>query len=479
MKNQTRIRATEHKFSSDLWKNLDNLSPSNIEFLIESLEKYVSNGFFGAAAEISDTLQSSPLLKTHLGWMIRVELERMKRYYSLGYDNLLLLASNRVSDYLKKISIKDAVSDDVLLWKGTAIGHKGWITTNIGELKEIIQECIDIKDKFHDEDDKIERTCFIHALEGRLHCLESEYKKAELKFEEAIKIADENNFLRSSAHIKIIYSQHLASYGKWEDAVIFADRFLLNAGELQFKTHLLLRAFIIIFKAPENILEKIDIDIQYFIFRYQILLYAMGLSQSQNLNPLLAEAKRCIPKNKLFDLYTIDFREELRNRILDIASDNTDKGARFEKFIMQFYKLLGYDEVIELPAGYEALDLIAISKSPLGDKQFEGIQVKSGKQRVKTEDVNQYGKNLSDANKKLLTGKDTNGIEIKPFSVIHWYTIDTLYKPTRETLIYHIDTYYQGKCVLKTTSMDELVDIILSKAEILVQLVFNKEFGVR
>ena len=205
----------------------------------------------------------------------------------------------------------------------------------------------------------------------------------------------------------------------------------------------------------------------------------MGLSQSQNLNPLLAEAKRCIPKNKLFDLYTIDFREELRNRILDIASDKTDKGARFEKFIMHYYKLLGYDEVIELPAGYEALDLIAISKSPLGDKQFEGIQVKSGKQRVKTEDVNQYGKNLSDADKKLLTGKDTNGIEIKPFSVIHWYTIDTLYKPARETLIYHIDTYFQGKCVLKTTSMDELVDIILSKAEILVQLVFSKEFGLR
>jgi hypothetical protein len=479
MKNQTRIRTTEHNFPEDLWKELDNLSLSNIEMLIDSLEKYVSNGFFGAAAEISDTLESSPFINKKSSWMIRVELERMKRYYSLGYDNLLLVASNRVSKHLESISIEDAVSDDILLWKGTAIGHKGWITTNIGELKHIIKECIDIRDKFQDEGDKIERTCFIHALEARLHCLEKEYKKAELKFEEAIKVADENRFLRSSAHIKIIYSQHLASYGKWEEAVVYADRFLLNAGELQFKTHLLLRAFIIIFKAPEKILKKIDIDIQYYIFRYQILLYAMGLSQSQNLNPLLAEAKRSIPKNKFFDLYTIDFREELKNRILEIASDKKDKGARFEKFIMNYYKLLGYDEVLELPAGYEALDLIAISKSPLGDKQFEGIQVKSGKQRVKSDDVKQYGKNLSDAFKKLSTGKDTNGIEIKPFSVIHWYTIETMYKPARETLNYHIECYSQGKCLLKTTSMDELVDIILSKAEILIQLAFSNEFGIR
>ena len=123
MKYQERIKEREHTYSPNLWKDLDNINPSNIELLIESLEKYVSNGFFGAAAELSDSLESCPYIKDNLSWTIRVELERMKRYYDLGFDKLLIISSNRVIKLLESISQKNIDKDDLLLWEGTAIGQ--------------------------------------------------------------------------------------------------------------------------------------------------------------------------------------------------------------------------------------------------------------------------------------------------------------------------------------------------------------------
>lgn len=475
MEYQNRIKEKEHSFSSELWKDLDNLNDSNIEVLIESLEKYGSNGFFGAAAELSDTLESYPNIDNNPSWRIRVELERMKRYYCLGFENLLITSSNRVLKYLAHLDPKSQITDNHLLWKGTAIGHQGWIISKPNELKQIIKQCKDIRNKFSDNTVKIERTCFIQASEGRLFYLEHKYKKASESFEKAIKIADDNRFLRSSAHIKIIYAEHLGFCNEWGKACDYAKMFLLNAAELHFKTHLLIRAFIILLQAPKEYLTHNEIDFQHYVFRYQILLHAMGLSQSQDLNPLLAKARNIIPQNKLIDFYFADMRTELKRRILDLAAQKN--GERFENLIQMYYKLLNYN-AIKLSDGFKALDLVAISTSPLGQNQFEGIQVKSGKNKIKVNDLNNYSDNLLDAKNKLETGDYTDGIKIKPITVIHWYTIESFYLPAYEALVNNVHHCFGKDCILEVTNLDKLIDNILSKSEILVRIIFSKELEI-
>jgi hypothetical protein len=472
---QNRIKEKEHKISSDLWKELDNLNNSNFDLLIESLEKYVSNGFFGAAAELSDTLESSPHIDSNPSWRVRIELERMKRYYCLGFENLMITSSNRVLKYLSTLPPENQTRDNFLLWKGTAIGHQGWIRSKPIELKRIIKQCKDIRDNFSDKVDKIERTCFIQATEGRLLYLQKEFKESSLSFEKAIKIADDNSFLRSSAHIKIIYAEHLALCDEWEKACDYAKKFLLNAAELHFKTHLLIRAFIILLEAPKEYLTNKEKDFQHYIFRYQILLHAMGLSQSQELNPLLAKAKEIIPRNKLIDFYYADMRTELKKRILDLASQKN--GEQFENLIGMYYKLLNY-KAIKLTDGFDALDLVAISPSPRGINQFEGIQVKSGKNKITLADLLNYGKKLLDAKNKLATGDYTDGIKITPITVIHWYTIESFYLPAYNALVADVHHCFGKDCILEVTNLDKLIDEILSKSEILVRIIFSKELEI-
>ncbi len=481
MNNQERITKREHKLSPDLWEELDNLNASNVEELIESLEKYVSNGFFGAAAELSDTLESCPYIDKNPSWRVRVELERMKRYYCLGFENLMITSSNRVLGYLEHIYPKKSINDNYLLWRGTAVGHQGWIISKPNELEKIIKQCKDIRDKFQNEKDKDDRTCFIYALEGRLFYLRKDYATANECFVKAIRLAENNRFLRSSAHIKIIYAEHLALQNEWEKVVTYANEFLLNAAELQFKTHLLIRAFILLLQAPIKYLINKEEDFQHYVFRYQILLHAMGLSQSQNLNPLLAKAKEIIPKNKLIDFYYADLRTELKRRILEIAvkknKKNKKTGEGFEKLIKLYYELLNY-QVFKLPDDFEAIDLIAVYSMPKGEKSFTAIQVKSGKAKITKRNLSDYSGKLSKAKEELETGKYTGGMRVKSLSGMHWYSIETFHKHAFDILMRDVENYFGKDCIVETTNIDKLVDTLLSKYEILVKIIFSKELEI-
>lgn len=181
MDNQKNITQSVQKLPPYLWQQLENINNSIVEELIKTLMKYVSKGFFSAAAELSDSLESYPGLDVNLNWKVKVELERMKRYYCLGFKNLTIASSNRVLNHLKHVKVVD--NDELLLCEGTAIGHKGWLTSNTDELQKIIDLCEGIRDKVQNGKDKNERTCFIYALNGRLLHLQKEYTSANQCFE--------------------------------------------------------------------------------------------------------------------------------------------------------------------------------------------------------------------------------------------------------------------------------------------------------
>ena len=289
---------------------------------------------------------------------------------------------------------------------------------------------------------------------------------------------ERNCFLHPAAHIKIIYAEHLALQKKWEKVVTYANEFLLNAAQLQFKTHLLIRAFILLLQAPSEYLKNTEKDFQHYVFRYQILLHAMGLSQSQELNPILAKAKELIPGKEFIDFYYVDWRTELRRRIQEIAKDTTDeKGRKFERLIMQLYKLRNY-KIFDLPKNFEAIDFVAMFSSPDGVNSFIAVQVKSGDKIIYKKDIDKYHGKLVNAIKYLENGKYTDGNEIKHISIFHWYSVKTIEVHAFQELAGTVELCLGKNCAFKRTHLDELVDMLLNIPEILVRIILSKELDI-
>jgi len=236
MDNLIRTKTSSHIIPDDLWQTLEDTKKSHIEELINNLERCVSNGWFGAAAELSDSLESSSYIDIKPSWRIRVELERMKRYYYLGFKKRADIANIKVINLLNRFK-KKCNKQDFVLWKSTVLGHQSLNSKTPKTVEKLNNICKILRNKTQEGDERNERTSFIKATEGHYWFLKNNKNTFQKAFEEAIKISEEKDRLRSYSYIKILYAERLVLFGDWKKAVQIINEFLLTAHQKQFQTN--------------------------------------------------------------------------------------------------------------------------------------------------------------------------------------------------------------------------------------------------
>lgn len=457
-----RIQSRELNLPDDLWQAVDHISEGNIEDLISSLEISVSNGWLGVAAEISDLLEATNLLDTNPSWKIRTEIERVKRVYSLGFERTTIVLSNRILDFIQT-SGAQLSKDDCLLWRSTAIGHLGWLVDSKKLLQDIAEESKTIIDGLSTSSLlKAERTSFLYALKGRLSLFNGNIKGIRSHFDKAVGICEKKQFFRSLAHIKTIYAEHLALSCDWESATRLARNLLFDASQMQIKTHLLFRAIILLLEAPREFVD--EKEIRKIAFRYHILIYAMGLTQSQTLYPLLIRAKRVIPTINIIDIDKLDWRLELRRWISQLNWESV------EKLLAAYYQSLGF-VVSKLADDFPAFDLLATYRFPEGTQHVIAIQVKAWH-------VNRVNKeNIPDIESFEIAKRKLQEYQISHISSVHWYILSGIHERAHSLLKKHVEMCFGSGCTIEiTTGVDKLIDFLLDEPEVLKRIIFDDEW---
>jgi hypothetical protein len=449
-----------------LWKKFEEPSLRNVEELIKNLEIAVSNGWMGVAAEISEFLEvvASDLLDANPPLRLEVEIERLKRFAYMGFTEATKSAGERVLGFIE-IYKDELDSDDKLVWESVAVTAPAWFIENPKELIEVIERCRKIDEQFP-QAASLRNLCasFWFAIQGRYDALSGNVTGCRRNFKQATDLARKDNLQTPLAHLIIHYADSLAILNQWEEAARLANTFLLTANNIPqklFRSHLLLRAIILLLEAPENIVP-LD-EFKYDAFRYHILLYATGLAPSQTIYPLLEKARKIIDKKSAgLDIDYLDWREELYRQIKRLGSDD------FERLIKFVYESLDYT-VHDLPERFQAFDLIAVSNSSDQTQATVGIQVKANiveavGSKMIPEDVA-----FEDA-KELMKKK----YAISSLSEVYWYTIKKIDIDAERRLRLRVKREFQ--CEVRTVDLDQLVNILLDKPDILRRIVFSSEW---
>lgn len=472
-----RISSTSLELPNNLWENLENINKQNINALITCLQKSVSNGWMGVAAEISDNLEAIGLLDTNPEWRLAIEIERVKRLYDLGFRVATVEACNRTLNYLEQYK-GEIERDAFLLHKSTALGHSGWIEDNISKLSLLIQEDENIVAEFkNDKKLQDEGWAFILGLKGRLWFLKKDVKKFESNFREGIELCDKHGFIRSKAHLEIIYAEHLTHIDEkwaWDKAINIAVNFLSNANINQLKTHLLIRAVILMLEAFHNDIITDNKLFKKLAFKYDILTLAMGIGQSKALYPLLAKIESRIPKEHLVDFSNLNIREELTNWLKQ--ANWKEHWESFEELMKVYYEIgYGFEKVVKLPKGFPVFDLVA-SKTVAGVQHTAAVQTKAYKEkhnmdRSKIPDLNVFreAKNLLRSNHS-----------IDKLSSVHWYITSGISNTADKEIKERVQYFFGESCEVEIKAgVDELVDFLISEPKILARIYFSNEWSNR
>ena len=448
---------------TELWNNVEEINDENVEELVSSLQVSVSNGFMGVAAEISDFLEASNLLENKPSLKIAVELERMKRLYYMGFVQPTLSLSNKVIKLVNENKLV-LTKEEVSFYKGIALGYTGWVSNDSNKLKEIIK---DWQYSISDKTLSAERIGFTYALKGRYNFLLKKEENFHHWFNKAIEICNKNELWRSLAYIKIIYAEHLSELGNenWGKAIHQIENFITHSSLIGFNTHLLIRAIILYFKAPEQLINNKDINA--LAFRYHLLVYSMGLTQAQNLYPLLHRAKLNIPERNILDPYHYDLRSALRSWV-----NNLD-WMGFEKLLILYYSCLGYDVPPPFPTKFPTFDFVASYDSIDGiGRNTSAIQAKHWKDKLtkkKIPDTDAFELGLDEINKPPYN--------ISEISSVYWYLSSSIAKEAQTTLISRVKKTYGISCRVEIiTGLDTIVDLLLNVPEILPRIVLSDEW---
>jgi hypothetical protein len=473
-----------HHLPDDLWRRFEEPNEDSVEELIKNLEHSVSCGWLGAATEISEYLQHEAvsLLDQKPVFRVRVEIERMKRFSYFGFQQLTRSGSAKVIDYIEKLR-NELPTEHALLWEFTALGFIGWCETEPGELKKLIERCRDITKRFVDSSPwKGVCACFLFAMQGRLNALDKEARQCHHYFGRGIELAksladpepatrlDQRrsaSFKLVLAHIQIHYAESVALLKDWECAVKLARAFLLNADKNQFRSHLLMRAYLILLEAPDKYVSVTDFE--YNARRFNMLVDAMGLAQSQTIYPLLAKAKRIISRKSAItemDLYQLYMPGDVQNKINELD------GYGFERLLRAYYESDNF-KVIDLSDSLPAIDLIAINRSLDGVEHVLAIQAKSGKGVIKQDDI--PNENAFDE----AVGYLAKNHSIFVISAFHWHTLSKLHYKASTLLKRRVEGCIGKNCGLREIRADDLVKDLLPKRDILFRLFFTNEFKTR
>lgn len=446
-----------------IYSYIENPVEENIQKLVKCIEATGAHGWFGLAAEITDILNSSGKLDEIPHLKIAVELEKQKRLQYMGFINPVFIAKNNVINLIYKY--RDVLDENLMVFfEMQTLGHWGWVEKNHEELNKIITK-LNKKLASYDGDFKSLMLAFNIALYGRYLFLIENIEDAKKSFNDAIDLLKKENLLRPLAHVQMYYAEHLNLYGDKNKAVEISISLVEKGDKSQFKSHLILKALKIII---ENIalLELRDKNMSYYIFRYHILVYAMGLNQSHRLYPILSAIENLIPENLKIDFYYFDAKEELRERILRLDWEE------FEKFMISYYRLLEY-EVIDLPGGFPAFDFIVNIKSVDSSSISRMvIQVKCNKKSTVKSDVpgfNNMKKGLSEINEKY------GDIKITHYK---WFTIKKITTHAFDEL-YALTELLIGKNSFEAIDMHNLIVLILQKPHVLLSLLFSNDLNLK
>lgn len=439
----------------DSWKKVEEPSFSGVEELINGLEKAVSNGEMGVAAEVSECLElaAGDILDANPVLRLELEIERVKRFAYMGFEEATKSASERTIRFLRTNREK-LPKEHALIRESVAISAVGWFLNDSAKLADIIDECRKIDSQFETPRWRSLCMAFTCALEGRLAALDGQSPKCLYLFEKAIRLCNENGFPLPASHISLHYADGLRLMNDWKGAVRLAKQFLNECckdPKTPFKSHLLLKAYILLLRAPETIVTSDEF--KHHALGYQILLYAAGLARSQTLYPILAGAREYIRTKSLeFEIDYLDVREELYGRIKKLGFEDFERLIKFLHESMEF-------EVHDLPDHFRAFDLLAKSKLA-DDATVIGIQVKANVgSAISTRDISDDF-DFAQAIRRL---KEDYGIS--QLSEVHWYTIKKIDDQATQRLRLRVKD--KCECQLKTFNLDQLVNMLLDKPDLI------------
>jgi hypothetical protein len=454
-----RINSDYFQDLEQIYKYIEQPSKVSLEKLVSCIESTGAHGWFGLSSEISDMLLFSKKLDNLPSLKIRVEIERLKRLQYLGFIKPVYWAQKTVIELLNENRNKININE-IRFWEMQAYGQAGWVTSNPNALSKLISKCYSLLKSYKGEFSYLTEA-FNITLSARLCYLQNDGTSAKRYFENAIEMLAKENLLRPLSHVKMYYADHLYKYENKDEALKVCKDFLNSSQQSQFKSHLVLKALKIILSEY----TKNDSDtglLQHYVYRYSILVYAMGLNQSHRLYPILSEINSLIPENCKMDLYNFDAKAELKRKILALS------WREYELFIKRFYELQDFT-VIDLPENFPAFDLIADYKNP--DNVYRvGIQVKKNEMNnILKKNVPSTAK-IQDGIKKINSSYGNHKI-----ISYKWHILRKFDTSAFEDLKVNSELCL-GKNSLQSVDLDELVEIIFRKSQVLLSLLFTEDF---
>jgi len=356
-------------FKEELSPLLENIDEVNMHTLLKSLEISVSNGWVGEASELSDSLLNSEIVQSNPKVLINVHLERMKKYQ---YFELYTLARQSSLKVLKLLEENSGCIDKNLfdLWKFTAIAQLGWIEKDIQKLEQVIEQGKSVCIQSSDENKSI-MEAFLAGLTGKKYLMNKSTELGKEYFNRSINQLKKLNYFRAVAHLKIYFAENLFEYSSKHDSYQLAVE-ILNENEInKFKSHLVLRIYCLLIKSNLEESEKK----QKHILSLQVLMYAMGLGQSQKIYPFVKSAFELIPESKTIDFFNINFKIWLGQTINDMS------GEEYESLLVTYFKDRGYFFVDKLAGQFPVFDIIAKAHFD-GNELVTLIQAKHWKTNV-------------------------------------------------------------------------------------------------
>ncbi len=373
-----RIMGTVFAEDESIWTRYESLALSDLPHLIRSLEQAVSLGYFGVAAELSDRLTHGAGIKIRKRpkLCIRLEVERMKRYSYMGYRKLTVATAKSLRILLQE-NCKKLSPAEFNLWLFTANGFEFWNSP----IQRRLARLIDMNEKIVKEHAcnrvvNIELESFSCAMRGRFHAINGESRLSKIEHLTAIDLADQHGLLRSQAHQEVLFVESLAINGNWPAVVEHGMHFLDRALMFDLRSHLLLRSIVLLLQAPDGALsEGARRDL---VFKFVCLIYASGLSESKPMIPYVDKLLRDIdtPDILRFDVMPYNVYNTLRTWLSSLG------WRQFEKIVEIYYREMGY-EVVVLPEGFPAFDLIAYKRDIDGTTISRAIQCKNWSGKVR------------------------------------------------------------------------------------------------
>ncbi len=439
--------------------NLEAISDENVEELLEVLEASVSQGFFGLAAELTDRIGSlgREVLDRRHHQRIRLEIERMRRSMYMGFEEGTKVASYRCLELLNR-QRTDRNHEAVNLWAFTAYSFRAWMTQERRTIQEALAACEAARDRINGTRlVRYECSGFIHGLRGRLAALNGNKEKSQREFVEGISLLEAEGFAGSAGYLKVFLAEHLALCDAWNGACAAARSFLRTASESGLKSHLVLRALLVLLQAPQDAVprgERTALSV-----KAKIWLYALGLVQSMHVYPMLSAVRVGLQRDEPLDILEVESLGGLREFLISLS------WREMEDAIAAHYRGLGY-KVEKTVEGTSAFDLVATLPVPPDGCHTMAIQVKHRKGLTTKSDIPDEV--------TLREGADSVA---EPLSEIVWFCSMGLSRPAQQLLQERVNSVFGSSCKTRVQTLDDLVHQISSQPRILARILFAKGRG--